>query len=156
MYFYLSRNLEWNWRNSPPMTTENIADVTTWPISPISSSYSCQQHWHNMWVTAGLDNKHTVRTALSNEISRTFQGLFKDNFSRTENYWGWHSHIHFFLHKAGHLSFENEAANTHAGGDLGQNSNGGTMFIFLLTVVSINMKNTCLDWFKQFWVMNYL
>ena len=27
---------------------------------------------------------------------------------------------------------------------------------FTHTATSINMKNTFLDWFKQFWVMNYL
>ena len=55
------------------MKTENIADVTTWPISPISSLYSCQKTLRQ-YVGDSLDNKHRVRTALSNQISRTFQG----------------------------------------------------------------------------------
>ena len=99
----------------------------------------------------------------------TIEGLFKDNFLFFKD-WG-SRHIWLNTHlplcktqvtaqkkwqapqKLRKARFENKAANTLA--KLSIHSDAYFVF-FTHTVVLINMKNTFLDCFKQFWVMYYL
>ena len=99
-------------------------------------------------------------------VKSKFQGLFKNilmiifSFEGRKVFEvGWAIFISFFSQgRPPHINsrFENEAANTHEGGTLGKIFKWRSNSVFTHTVVLIDVQNTFLDWFQQFWVIYYL